>query len=183
LKGNTKPVAIVESEKTAIIASVYFPEFIWIAAGNKEGLNREKCEVLKGRQVVLFPDLSKPKENKPTTFEVWSNKAKEFSNIAHFMVNELLEKKAEEAERKEGCDLADYLIKFDYKNFIEQEPFQQVEKIPGLNLEDILLIPTETHTGKEFDYLIIAWMKTKQGKNYELLFNKEENCLPFGTEK
>ena len=122
LKRNTKPVAIVESEKTAIIASVYFPQFIWIAAGNLHGLNAEKCEVLRGRQVVLYPDLSKPQAGRSTAFEVWSTKAKEYSTIAHFFVNDLLEKKAGEAQRIAGCDLADYLIKFDYKKFIEQEP-------------------------------------------------------------
>jgi len=42
LNNSLRPVAIVESEKTAIIASVYLPQFIWIAAGNKEGLNKEK---------------------------------------------------------------------------------------------------------------------------------------------
>ena len=178
LKGNTKPVAIAESEKTAIIASVYFPQFIWIAAGNLHGLNAEKCEVLRGRQVVLYPDLSKPKPGNPTAFEVWSAKAKELSNIARFYVNDLLEKKAGEGQRITGSDLADYLIKFDYKKFIEPDP----EQIPVLRLEDILLQGT-THTGKIFDNLIIAWVKTKQGNNYELLFNKDENCLPFGEKK
>jgi hypothetical protein len=30
----SKPVAIVESEKTAVIASGYLPQFIWLAAGS-----------------------------------------------------------------------------------------------------------------------------------------------------
>jgi hypothetical protein len=51
-----KLVAIVESEKTAIIASGYMPEYIWLAAGSLEGLTTEKCKVLQGRQVMLFPD-------------------------------------------------------------------------------------------------------------------------------
>ena len=180
LKENSKPVTIVESEKTAIIASVYFPKFIWLACGGKEGLNAEKCKILAGRQVILYPDLSKPQPDKPTAFELWRSKAKELSNIARFTVNELLERKASETQRMEGCDLADYLINFDYKKFIEPEP---CEAMPMLSMEDILLIPTETHTEKEFDNLIIAWIKTKQGKNYELLFNKDENCLPFGEKK
>ena len=54
LHDKTKPVAIVESEKTAIIASVYLPQFIWLSVGGVDGLNTEKCSVLKGRNVTLF---------------------------------------------------------------------------------------------------------------------------------
>lgn len=109
LINKTKPVAIVESEKTAIIASVYLPKFIWLAAGTKQGLNFEKCEVLKGRKVFLFPDLK--------AYDVWTSKAKELSHITNFIVSDLLERKGTETERKQGLDLADYLIKFDYRVF------------------------------------------------------------------
>lgn len=119
LNNSLQPVAIVESEKTAIIASVYLPQFVWIAAGNKEGLNKDKCEALKGRTVVLFPDLK--------AFEKWNEKAKEFSNIAQFTVSDLLETKASEADRQKGFDLADYLIKFDYRLFNKPK---QPEAIP-----------------------------------------------------
>lgn len=105
----TKPVAIVESEKTAVIASVYLPQFIWVAVGSLTNLNTDKCSVLKGRNVTLFPDLN--------GFEKWSNKAKELSHLAIFTVSDLLERKATEAEKKQGFDLADYLIKFNYKEF------------------------------------------------------------------
>jgi len=110
----SKPVAIVESEKTAVIASVYWPEFIWVAVGSLTNLNAEKCSILKGRTVILFPDLN--------GFEKWSSKAKELSHLASFQVSDLLERKATEAERKQGIDLADYLIKFDYKDFAPPEP-------------------------------------------------------------
>jgi hypothetical protein len=110
----TKPVAIVESEKTAVIASVYLPQFIWVAVGSLTNLNAEKCSILKGRTVTLFPDLN--------GFEKWSSKAKELSHLASFQVSDLLERKATEAERKQGFDLADYLIKFDYKDFAPPEP-------------------------------------------------------------
>ena len=52
-------------------------------------------------------------------FENWSDKAKELSDIAGFTVSNLLECKASEAERKQGLDLVDYLIRYDYKEFIE----------------------------------------------------------------
>ena len=102
------PVAIVESEKTAIIASVYLPEFIWLACGSATGLNPEKCKVLKGRKVILYPDLN--------CYAEWSKKARELSHIAHFIVSDLLELRASEAERKQGLDIADYLITFNKKN-------------------------------------------------------------------
>ncbi len=119
----TKPVAIVESEKTAVIASVYLPQFIWVASSGLHGLNIDKCRILKGRTVTLFPDLSKPKiEGKPTAFEIWSSKAKELSHLANFSVSDLLEYKATEPEKKQGLDLADYLMKFDYKKFVLPNP-------------------------------------------------------------
>jgi len=110
----TKPVAIVESEKTAVIASVYLPQFIWLAVGSLSNLNAEKCSILKGRTVTLFPDLN--------GFDKWSNKAKELSHLANFTISDLLERKATEAEREQGFDLADYLIKYDYKAFALPEP-------------------------------------------------------------
>jgi len=110
----TKPVAIVESEKTAVIASVYLPQFVWVAVGSLTNLNAEKCSILNGRNVTLFPDLN--------GFEKWSSKAKELSHIEIFTVSDLLERKATEAEKKQGFDLADYLIRFDYKAFALPEP-------------------------------------------------------------
>jgi hypothetical protein len=76
----------VESEKTAIIASVYFPQFIWLAAGSKDGLNAHKCKVLQDRKVLFYPDLN--------AFDLWTNKAKELSHITTFSVSDLLERKA-----------------------------------------------------------------------------------------
>ena len=111
---NTKPVAIVESEKTAVIASVYLPQFIWVAVGSLTNLNAEKCSILRGRTVILFPDLN--------GFEKWSSKAKELSHLANFTVSDLLERKATETEKEQGFDLADYLIKYDYKAFVLPEP-------------------------------------------------------------
>ena len=110
----SKPVAIVESEKTAVIASVYLPQFIWLAVGSLTNLNAEKCSVLKGRTIVLFPDLN--------GFEKWSSKAKELSHLATFTVSDLLERRATEAEKKQGFDLADYLVRLKLNEFTIPEP-------------------------------------------------------------
>lgn len=106
----SKPIAIVESEKTAAIASVYLPQFIWLAVGSLTNLTADKCSVLKGRIVTLFPDLN--------GFEKWRDKARQLSNITTFIVSDLLERKATDVEKSSGLDLADYLIRFDYKDFI-----------------------------------------------------------------
>jgi hypothetical protein len=119
----TKPVAIVESEKTAVIASVYFPQFIWLAVGGLSNLNPEKCSVLKGRIVILFPDLN--------GFDKWSKKAKELSGLAIFTVSDLLERKANETEKQQGFDLADYLVKMDVKDFIKPKATEPIE-IPAV---------------------------------------------------
>jgi hypothetical protein len=98
-----KPVAIVESEKTAVIASVYLPEFIWLACGSVNNLNKEKTKVLEGRDVVLFPDLN--------CYELWNNKIPKLTKSATFITSTLLRDKASKAEKRQGLDIADFLVK------------------------------------------------------------------------
>lgn len=114
-----KPVAIVESEKTAIIASVYLPGFIWVAVGSLNNLNAEKCKPLAGRKVILYPDLK--------AFEKWKGKAAELSIFARFTVSDLLESKSNKADKQQGFDLADYLIKFPLPTQAQVQPKQQKE--------------------------------------------------------
>lgn len=109
LTDQSRPIALVESEKTAIISSVYLPQFTWLAVGGKDYLNYEICQILKGRSIVLFPDTN--------CYDSWTKKAKEFSDIGFFQVSDLLYLNATEAERKQGLDLVDYLIKFDHREF------------------------------------------------------------------
>ncbi|MBK8366270.1 MAG: hypothetical protein IPL10_02345 [Bacteroidetes bacterium] len=46
-----KPVAIVESEKTAIIASICLPDFIWMATGGVKDLSYERLKPLKNKKL------------------------------------------------------------------------------------------------------------------------------------
>jgi len=124
----TKTVAIIESEKSAIISSVYFPKFIWLSVGGKTNLTIDRIKVLQGRKVVLFPDLN--------CFDHWQNIAKECSKIASISVSDLLERIATEAEKKEGLDLADYLLNFDYKKSGEPKP-PKIEKVNDFSSEPI----------------------------------------------
>jgi hypothetical protein len=103
ISNKVKPVAIVESEKTAIMASVYLPEYIWVATGGCGNLSVKLCESLHGRNVVLFPDAGK--------FDDWNKKVEILSPICTVSVSSVIEQKATDADRKAGVDLADYLVK------------------------------------------------------------------------
>lgn len=116
------PVALVEAPKTAIYGTLYFgfpdnqANLLWLAVYNLSSLNFDKCKPLAGRVIVLFPDLSETGK----AFEIWGNRAKELEKQlpgTRFIVSDLLELNANKAERKSGFDLADYLIKFDYRLF------------------------------------------------------------------
>ena len=134
LKGNSKPVAIVESEKSAIIASFYLPEYIWLASGGLEQLKQQKCKVLLGRNIVLFPDLG--------GYNSWKQIATELSGFASITVSDLLEKKATEEEKKQKLDIADYLIKINQEPTL---PVPQVQSSPisiqDSDLDEIIDVP------------------------------------------
>jgi hypothetical protein len=99
-----KQVAIVESEKSAIIASCIVPDMVWLAAGNLNGLSVEKCHALKSRNVMLYPDLG--------AFEKWSLKAIEIQKqgICKISISTLLEDEATDTDRANGLDIADFII-------------------------------------------------------------------------
>jgi len=98
-------VAIVESEKSAVISSVIMSDFIWLAAGNLNGLSIDKCRALQGRNVVLYPDLG--------AFEKWSLRANDIQNQCNckISVSTLLEDVASDTDRENGLDIADFIIK------------------------------------------------------------------------
>lgn len=104
-----KPIIIVESEKSAIVSSAFFPNYLWIACGGANGLTLNKCSVLEGRNIILYPDLGK--------FDLWSEKATQLQSIcASVKISSFLEENAIEEDRKSGYDIADYLVNFQVTN-------------------------------------------------------------------
>jgi len=92
-----KNIAIVESEKTAIIMSIFLPDFIWLATGSKSNFKYELLKPLKKRNCFAFPDKGE--------FTNWSNKAKELKSKGFKIeVSNVLE----QTSFKNGFDLADY---------------------------------------------------------------------------
>lgn len=97
-------VCIVESEKSALISAAIFPEQVWLATGGIGNLTIEKCQVLKGRNVILYPDLN--------AFVKWSEKAKEIQKQCNctVSVSNILEINATPLAKAQGLDIADFII-------------------------------------------------------------------------
>jgi hypothetical protein len=167
-----QPIAIVESEKTAIVASVYCPEFIWLACGGVTMLSQEKCKVLTSRKVILFPDLG--------AFENWSTKAMKLSHLASIEVSSLLEKNAIPDELEKGLDLADYLERFK----IEEIRPKQKEKQSAIRIttEDISLGMSQTNAGKEFNHLIIAGVQLQSGEVFDVIYTSNGELVHPGDQ-
>jgi hypothetical protein len=105
--GNNHTIAVVESEKTAIISSLYYPDKIWVATG---GIGNFKLiEALKGRNVILYPDTG--------CYEIWRDKAYLYRNKMNISISTILERNAIKIERENGYDLADFLLQFDLDEF------------------------------------------------------------------
>jgi hypothetical protein len=98
-----KPVAVVESEKTAIIASLCMSQFVWLATGSKQWLKVERLQRLDNRQIILYPDAD--------GFELWQSIALDAQRQgAAVKVSNLIETFATDEHKANGYDLADYLI-------------------------------------------------------------------------
>lgn len=96
-----KPVALVESEKTAVICSAFWQEYIWLATGGKSQLN-DRLQVLRGRKVVAFPDVDGYLE--------WKEKLSRVRGL-DIVVSDVLEKEATFEDRARHVDIADLLIR------------------------------------------------------------------------
>lgn len=103
LKPNA-PVALVESEKTAIIMTNYMPDLLWLATGGKDGcFNENAVRVLQGRTVILIPDLG--------AWEHWQMKSRMLLPICKSVkFSDVIEKIATDEQREEGLDIADFVL-------------------------------------------------------------------------
>jgi hypothetical protein len=98
-----KPVAVVESEKTAIIASLCLPEFVWLACNSKSWLKAERIKRLGNGQIVLYPDAD--------GFDQWQAVATDAQRQGlNVKTSRLIENFATDEQKQNQYDLADYLI-------------------------------------------------------------------------
>jgi hypothetical protein len=58
-----KPIVLVESEKTAIVCAINFPDYNWLSYGGINGMTNDKMKVLSGKTILIVPDLSENARN------------------------------------------------------------------------------------------------------------------------
>lgn len=103
---NSRTVIIVESEKTAMIASIYLPQYTWMACGGLKNLNANTLQPIKHCSIILYPDIN--------AYSEWEAKASALRNQDfRIQVSTLLEKLSDHANQEliGGLDLADFLLR------------------------------------------------------------------------
>ena len=119
----SRTIAIVESEKTAIMMSLFKPEYLWLATGSKSGFKYEYLKVLRDYKIIGFPDKSECND--------WQNKAIELNNLGfNIQISSWLENTA----YKEGSDLADVLMIEKLYTSLEAKEMDVKRKVPPINL-------------------------------------------------
>ena len=118
-----RKVFVVESEKTAVIASHFMPDVLWVATGGKNGRFNERAVIaLAGRDVVLMPDLGATQE--------WQARLPMLDKVCRSVsVNDILETIATEEQRSQGLDIADFLLMEDTPQMILQK---MIDRNPAL---------------------------------------------------
>ena len=106
----TKKIAIVESEKSAVILSEKFPDFVWLSCGGLQMFKPQLLEPLTPHRIIIFPDT----DEKGETFRQWNETALEAQRLYEFRyplrVSPLLEQNATKDQKQRKIDLVDYLF-------------------------------------------------------------------------
>ena len=139
-----KPAAIVESEKSAILATLCMPEFIWLGSHSKMWLKAERLRNIGQRKIILYPDGD--------GFSAWQTVARDARRLgADVQVSTLIEQLATPEQKREGFDIADLLINQQREinrtnEFIDScnSKLDRIQTDPELNYQFSLIIDERT---------------------------------------
>lgn len=144
-----KPIGIVESEKTAITASMCNDEYLWLATGGKSNIQPERFIAITDRKVVFFPDLGGESEWIEKKDNLLRHLPEMDATVVTSMNAEIYEWWLPEGFSKKGFDLADYYLLFarfpDYQS-IDYNPDANWDNVPFLGKSKIL-------TNQEFNLM------------------------------
>jgi len=106
-----KTIAIVKREKTAVIMSIVYSSYLWLACGSLNMIKESIFSPIFNKKIILFPDISQKNKSGLTAYDLWKDKANQLNLKGYdIKVSKTLYSKASNREKKEGYDVADYFI-------------------------------------------------------------------------
>lgn len=121
----TAAVCVVESEKTALVASIVYPSRLWIAVGSKNNLNPERCAPYRGREIIIYPDRDNIKDKSRKSGigieKGWETLARELAQ-AGFSVR--IDRTVERHHGEINDDIADIILRYRHGTQSPPEPPQ-----------------------------------------------------------
>ena len=138
-------VCIVESEKSALISAAVLTDCIWLATGGLNNLTVDKCEILRGRTVILYPDLN--------AYDKWNEIAARIRSSIEvdISVSTMLEDIATPEAKAQGLDLADFLI-----NQLKNNNSNSTPETPGPDPKPIIPPSAPARFTRELEAMIEA---------------------------
>lgn len=130
-----KKIAIVEAEKTAIIMSLFLPNYIWLATGGKGNFSKKMLLHIKEFTILAYPDKIEYNDWNKTALQLQKEGFK--IKCSRFI---------EDKNVPEGTDLADIYIESRNNPIKVQKQFTETEievnRLAKINPEIINLIRT-----------------------------------------
>ena len=111
-QGGRSSIAVVEAEKTAVILSELYPQYVWLAAGGLGEVQVDKFRPLRGRRVILFPDT----DPEGMAYRRWYEAAQMvmqqpfWEDSPPIRVSTILEQHASPEQKARKIDLVDFLF-------------------------------------------------------------------------
>ena len=107
-----KTVCVVESEKSAVILSEWYPQYVWMATGGMGNVQPDRFRGLRGQRVILFPDT----DPDGTAYRRWYEAAQLvmqqpfWEESPPIRVSPVLEQHASPEQKEAKIDLVDFLF-------------------------------------------------------------------------
>lgn len=111
-QGGRSPIAVVEAEKTAVILSELYPQYVWLAAGGLGEVQVDKFRPLRGHKVIMFPDT----DPEGVAYKRWYEAAQMvmqqpfWEDSPPIRVSTVLEQHASAEQKARKIDLVDFLF-------------------------------------------------------------------------
>lgn len=126
------PVCVVESEKSAMICSCFWPQYVWVATGGESNMTVERMMPLVGGSVHVFPDkgvYSDYTDKQGNIRAGWRTKTYDVEVMCERLVIYDLLEHMEEVPK--GADIADLLLPVNrLENIRIFEPEEVKEEAP-----------------------------------------------------